>query len=192
MEWLRFELPTKQGRSLSPLVPPNIEPVLANKAVLENASVTLECLASGVPPPGKTPPGGGRPHPRPHLVRLAGARHRSGCGDRMAPAGPSPCSSHFPLFLLNSCSSSAHYTAQSEGLAGPPVSLFSPPDISWFKGRQPVSAREGVTVSADGRVLLIERARLSDAGSYRCVASNVAGRTELQYGLRVNGELPWD
>ncbi|CAK6433530.1 unnamed protein product [Pipistrellus nathusii] len=101
---------SRRDAVLKVLVPPNIEPVLANKAVLENASVTLECLASGVPPP----------------------------------------------------------------------------DISWFKGRQPVSAREGVTVSADGRVLRIERARLSDAGSYRCVASNVAGGTELQYGLRVN------
>lgn len=46
---------TKPGLSLSPLVPPNIEPGPLNKAVLENASVTLECLASGVPPPGKTP-----------------------------------------------------------------------------------------------------------------------------------------
>lgn len=36
-------------------VPPNIEPGPLNKAVLENTSVTLECLASGVPPPGKTP-----------------------------------------------------------------------------------------------------------------------------------------
>lgn len=48
--------PPKMGLSLSPLVPPNIEPGPLNKAVLENASVTLECLASGVPPPGKTPP----------------------------------------------------------------------------------------------------------------------------------------
>ncbi|XP_057580791.1 hemicentin-2 [Hippopotamus amphibius kiboko] len=101
---------SRRDVALKVLVPPNIEPGPVNKAVLENASVTLECLASGVPPP----------------------------------------------------------------------------DISWFKGRQPVSARKGVTVSADGRVLLIERARFSDAGSYRCVASNVAGSTELQYGLRVN------
>ncbi|VTJ68807.1 Hypothetical predicted protein [Marmota monax] len=96
--------------ALKVLVPPSIEPGPVNKAVLENASVTLECLASGVPPP----------------------------------------------------------------------------DVSWFKGRQPLSSRTGVTVSADGRALLIERARLSDAGSYRCVASNVAGSTELQLGLRVN------
>ncbi|XP_053415690.1 hemicentin-2 [Nycticebus coucang] len=101
---------SKRDVALKVLVPPNIEPGPLNKAVLENASVTLECLASGVPPP----------------------------------------------------------------------------DVSWFKGRRPVSARTGVTVSVDGRVLRIERARLSDAGSYRCVASNMAGSTELQYGLRVN------
>uniref|UniRef100_A0A2K5CWV0 Hemicentin 2 n=1 Tax=Aotus nancymaae TaxID=37293 RepID=A0A2K5CWV0_AOTNA len=101
---------SKREVALKVLVPPNIEPGPINKAVLENASVTLECLASGVPPP----------------------------------------------------------------------------DVSWFKGRQPVSSSMGVTVSADGRVLRIEQAQLSDAGSYRCVASNVAGSTELQYGLRVN------
>ncbi|XP_073909095.1 hemicentin-2 isoform X2 [Castor canadensis] len=101
---------SKRDVALKVLVPPNIEPGPVNKAVLENASVTLECLASGVPTP----------------------------------------------------------------------------DVSWFKGRQPVSAWTGLTVSADGRVLHIERARLSDAGSYRCVASSVAGSTELQYGLRVN------
>ncbi|XP_065735248.1 hemicentin-2 [Phocoena phocoena] len=101
---------SRRDVALKVLVPPNIEPGLVKKAVLENASVNLECLASGVPPP----------------------------------------------------------------------------DISWFKGHQPVSAQKGVTVSADGRVLLIERARLSDAGSYRCVASNVAGSAQLQYGLRVN------
>ncbi|XP_075415669.1 hemicentin-2 [Tenrec ecaudatus] len=101
---------SKKDVALKVLVPPNIEPGPLNKAVLENGSVALECLASGVPPP----------------------------------------------------------------------------DVSWFKGRRPISAWRGATPSADGRVLRIERARLADAGSYRCVAANVAGSTELQYGLRVN------
>ncbi|XP_012876738.1 PREDICTED: hemicentin-2 [Dipodomys ordii] len=101
---------SKMDVALKVLVPPNIEPGPINKAVLENTSVTLECLASGVPPP----------------------------------------------------------------------------DVSWFKGRQPAAARAGLAVSADGRTLHIERAQLADAGSYRCVAANVAGSTELQYGLRVN------
>ncbi|XP_036769471.2 hemicentin-2 isoform X1 [Manis pentadactyla] len=101
---------SKRTVALKVLVPPNIEPGPLSKAVLENASVTLECLASGVPPP----------------------------------------------------------------------------DVSWFKGRQPISSQKGVVVSADGRALHVARAQFSDSGSYRCVASNVAGSTERQYGLRVN------
>lgn len=66
--------------------------------------------------------------------------------------------------------------------------VFSLPDVSWFKGRQPISTQRRVIVSADGRVLHIERAQLSDAGSYRCVATNVVGSAGLKYGLQVNGE----
>uniref|UniRef100_A0A5F8HEY5 Hemicentin-2 n=1 Tax=Monodelphis domestica TaxID=13616 RepID=A0A5F8HEY5_MONDO len=60
--------------------------------------------------------------------------------------------------------------------------------ISWYRGRQPISSKPGLMVSSDGRVLRIKRAQLSDAGSYRCVASNVAGSSELKFGLRINGE----
>lgn len=63
-----------------------------------------------------------------------------------------------------------------------------PPDIAWYKGHEKVSAGPGRTLSRDGKHLEIQRARLSDAGSYRCVASNVAGVTELWYSLQVTGE----
>ncbi|KAM9271186.1 hemicentin-2 [Morus bassanus] len=90
-------------------VPPNIEPSVVDLAVLENGTVSLECLASGLPAP----------------------------------------------------------------------------DITWYKGHKLLSAGLGRMLSRDGKHLEIQRARLSDAGSYRCVASNVAGVTELWYSLQV-------
>lgn len=63
-----------------------------------------------------------------------------------------------------------------------------PPDITWYKGREQLLAGPGRTLSRDGKHLEIHRAQLSDAGSYRCVASNVAGVTEFWYSLQVTGE----
>ncbi|KAM6110387.1 LOW QUALITY PROTEIN: hemicentin-2 [Pterocles gutturalis] len=90
-------------------VPPNIEPSAVDLAVLENSTVSLECLASGLPAP----------------------------------------------------------------------------DIAWYKGHEKLSAGMQRTLSRDGKHLEIQHAQLSDAGSYRCVASNVAGVTERWYSLRV-------
>ncbi|KAI6075993.1 Hemicentin-2 [Aix galericulata] len=59
------------------------------------------------------------------------------------------------------------------------------PDISWYKGNEQLVSTLGRILSRDGKRLEIPRAHLSDAGSYRCVASNAAGDTELGYSLRV-------
>ncbi|KAM6237533.1 hemicentin-2 [Spheniscus humboldti] len=91
-------------------VPPNIEPSAVDLAVLENGTVSLECLASGLPAP----------------------------------------------------------------------------DIAWYKGHEQLLAGPGRTLSRDGKCLEIHRAQLSDAGAYRCMASNVAGVAELWYSLRVS------
>ncbi|GAB0198482.1 hemicentin-2 [Grus japonensis] len=91
-------------------MPPNIEPSVVDLAVLENSTVSLECLASGLPAP----------------------------------------------------------------------------DITWYKGHEQLLAGLGRTLSRDGKHLEIQHAQLSDAGSYHCVASNVAGVTERWYSLQVN------
>ncbi|NXJ61810.1 HMCN2 protein, partial [Rostratula benghalensis] len=74
-------------------VPPNIKPSVVDMVILENGTVSLQCLASGMPAP----------------------------------------------------------------------------DISWYKGHEQILAGPGWTLSRDGKHLEIQRAQLSDAGSYRCV-----------------------
>ncbi|TRZ13268.1 hypothetical protein HGM15179_013842 [Zosterops borbonicus] len=59
------------------------------------------------------------------------------------------------------------------------------PDITWYKEQEQLSAGAGVTLSRDGKLLQIPRTRVSDAGSYRCVASSLAGVAELWYSLQV-------
>ncbi|XP_061867610.1 hemicentin-2 [Colius striatus] len=59
------------------------------------------------------------------------------------------------------------------------------PDITWYKGHEQLSSGAGRAVSRDGKRLEIPSARLSDSGSYRCLASNVAGVSELWYNLQV-------
>ncbi|XP_054030144.1 hemicentin-2 [Dryobates pubescens] len=90
-------------------VPPNIEPSLVDLSVLENSTVALECLASGLPAP----------------------------------------------------------------------------DIAWYKGQEQLPAGAGWSLSRDGKLLQLRRVQLSDTGSYRCVASSVAGATQLWYSLQV-------
>ncbi|KAM9594340.1 hemicentin-2 isoform 4-T4 [Morphnus guianensis] len=60
-----------------------------------------------------------------------------------------------------------------------------PPDIAWYKGHEQLLAGPNWTLSRDGKRLEIRHAQLSDAGSYRCVVSNVVGVTELWYSLQV-------
>ncbi|NWX43538.1 HMCN2 protein, partial [Steatornis caripensis] len=43
------------------------------------------------------------------------------------------------------------------------------PNIAWYKGQEQLSAGPDRTLSKDGKHLEIQRAQLSDTGSYRCV-----------------------
>ncbi|XP_067825529.1 hemicentin-1-like [Heptranchias perlo] len=65
------------------------------------------------------------------------------------------------------------------------VSGAPPPVLTWFKGNQLITSMAGISVLENGRAVRIEKAQVSDGGQYRCVASNVAGSTELQYTLQV-------
>lgn len=66
--------------------------------------------------------------------------------------------------------------------------LFFAPAITWYKDGRPLTSAAGVTMLKRGQVLEIERAQLSDAGMYRCVAVNLAGVAEIFHSLQVFGE----
>ena len=62
--------------------------------------------------------------------------------------------------------------------------------ITWYKDGRPLSgAGGGVALLRRGTVLEVGRARVTDAGLYRCVAANVAGSAEASTRLHVHGEL---
>uniref|UniRef100_A0AAZ3SJS1 Hemicentin 1 n=1 Tax=Oncorhynchus tshawytscha TaxID=74940 RepID=A0AAZ3SJS1_ONCTS len=62
--------------------------------------------------------------------------------------------------------------------------------ITWYKDGRPLTSAAGVTILKRGQLLEIDRAQLSDAGLYRCIAVNVAGTSELSHRLQVYGNRP--
>ncbi|XP_056893820.1 hemicentin-1 isoform X2 [Takifugu flavidus] len=59
------------------------------------------------------------------------------------------------------------------------------PAITWYKDGRPLTSAAGLTILKRGQLLEIERAQLSDAGEYRCVAVNMAGVAEMSHHLEV-------
>lgn len=60
--------------------------------------------------------------------------------------------------------------------------------LTWYKDSRPLTSTAGVSILNRGQVLEIDRAQVSDAGLYKCVAVNVAGTAELTLSLQVFGE----
>lgn len=59
--------------------------------------------------------------------------------------------------------------------------------MTWYKDSRPLTSAAGVSILNRGQVLEIDRAQVSDAGLYKCVAVNVAGTAELTLSLQVYG-----
>lgn len=64
--------------------------------------------------------------------------------------------------------------------------IFGPPVV--FPSSQILQVDDHVSVTASGRIVRLERARVSDTGRYTCVATNVAGEDEKDFDVNVQGE----
>ncbi|CAK6971319.1 hemicentin-1 [Scomber scombrus] len=185
-------------------VPPSIRTTgPAERAVVLHKPISLECISSGIPPPSITWLKDGRPvdTTQEHLKLESAGRMLKVTEARLEDSGRYTClatnaageaqqhirlSVHEPPTIRNSGE-----IINQTILSGFPTELEckatgSPlPAITWYKDGRPLTSAAGVTILKRGQVLEIERAQLSDAGMYRCVAVNMAGVAEIFHSLQV-------
>ncbi|XP_061680955.1 hemicentin-1 isoform X2 [Syngnathoides biaculeatus] len=185
-------------------VPPSIRsPENAKRAVVLHETISLECISSGIPAPTITWLKDSRPvdSSQEHFKLESAGRVLKVRGARQEDSGKYTClatnaageaqknirlSVHVPPTIstsgdiINQTILSGFSTELECKAAGNPV-----PAIIWYKDGQPLTSTAGVTMLKLGQVLEIERAQLSDAGMYRCVAINLAGFAEISQSLQV-------
>ncbi|XP_074490966.1 hemicentin-1 isoform X1 [Sebastes fasciatus] len=185
-------------------VPPSIRTTgPAERAVVLHKSISLECISSGIPPPSITWLKDGRPvdTTQGHLKLESAGRMLKVKEARLEDSGRYTClatnaageaQQHIRLSVHEP--PSIPYSGQIINqtiLSGFPTELECKatgnplPAITWYKDGRPLTSAAGVTMLKRGQVLEIERAQLSDAGMYRCVALNLAGVAEISHSLQV-------
>ncbi|XP_060933914.1 hemicentin-1 [Limanda limanda] len=185
-------------------VPPSIRTTgPAERSVVLHKPVSLECISSGIPPPSITWIKDGRPvdTTQEHLKLESAGRILKVTEAKLEDSGRYTClatnaageaQQHIRLSVHEAPSipSSGEIINQTI-VSGFPTELEckatgSPlPAITWYKDGRPLTSAAGVTMLKRGQLLEIERAQLSDAGIYRCVAVNLAGVAEISHNLQV-------
>ncbi|KTF76822.1 hypothetical protein cypCar_00021533 [Cyprinus carpio] len=185
-------------------VPPTIRSTgPAERSVVLHTSVSLQCVVSGIPPPSITWLKDGRPvDTTQEILKLESAgRILHIKKARLEDAGKYTCvatnaageaQQHIRLNVHEPPSIQyAGETLNETILVGFQIQLKckatgSPlPAVTWYKDGRPLTSAAGVNILSRGQVLEIDRAQVSDAGLYKCVAINVAGSAELTYSLQV-------
>ena len=73
------------------------------------------------------------------------------------------------------------------------VTAIPPPQITWYKDGQEIRASALTTgrmeILDDGRELMIRHADVDDTARYTCIARNLAGETEKNIDLTVQGQF---
>ncbi|XP_070817740.1 hemicentin-1 [Chaetodon trifascialis] len=62
---------------------------------------------------------------------------------------------------------------------------FPTPALHWYKDGQILQADGHVSITANGRIVQIRHAQVSDTGRYTCVATNIAGEDEKDFDVNI-------
>ncbi|XP_072686973.1 hemicentin-1 isoform X2 [Canis lupus baileyi] len=187
-------------------VPPMIEGDLGaplNKQVVIAHSLTLECKATGNPPPVLTWLKDGIPVKASDNIRTEGGGKKLEIMSALeADRGQYVC-------VATSVAGEKEIKYEVDVLVPPAIeggdetSYFivmvnnlleldcqvtgSPtPTIMWLKDGQLIDERDGFKVLLNGRKLVIAQAQVSDTGLYRCVATNIAGDRKKEFEVTVH------
>ncbi|NXX50442.1 HMCN1 protein, partial [Tricholaema leucomelas] len=188
-------------------VPPTIKSAgTSERAVVIYKSVTMQCIASGIPSPSITWLKDGQPvNTARGNVRLeSSGRTLQVVRALLEDAGQYTCvatnaageaQQHIRLHVHEPPSlADAGSILNETVVVNNPIHLEcrvsgNPlPAITWYKDNLPLSVAASATLLNRGQVLQIEGAQISDAGVYKCVAVNTAGTAELFYSLQVHGK----
>uniref|UniRef100_A0A3P9M5Z2 Hemicentin 1 n=1 Tax=Oryzias latipes TaxID=8090 RepID=A0A3P9M5Z2_ORYLA len=182
--------------------PPSIRmPGPAERSVILNQTISLECISAGIPPPSITWIKDGRPvDTTKERLKLQSVgrtftisearREDSGKYTCLATNAAGEVQQHIRLSVHPPSILFSEETINQTILSGFPIEFEckatgSPLPVSWSKDGRPLTSVTGVSVLKRGQVLKIERAQLLDAGVYKCLAVNLAGAAELLYSLQV-------
>nr|XP_055175129.1 hemicentin-1 isoform X2 [Nyctereutes procyonoides] len=187
-------------------VPPMIEGDLGaplNKQVVIAHSLTLECKATGNPPPVLTWLKDGVPVKASDNIRTEGGGKKLEIMSALeADRGQYVC-------VATSVAGEKEIKYEVDVLVPPAIeggdetSYFivmvnnlleldcqvtgSPtPTIMWLKDGQLIDERDGFKVLLNGRKLVIAQAQVSDTGLYRCVVTNIAGDRKKEFEVTVH------
>ncbi|NXY61032.1 HMCN1 protein, partial [Callaeas wilsoni] len=174
--------------------------------VTEGSLISLICESSGIPPPSLTWKKNGSPvvpEPSGRVRVLSGGRQlQVAVADRSDTAsytciasnvaGSATKEYNLQVYTRPTISNSGPHPSEVTVTQGSEMSLeceaqgIPEPAVMWLKDGQALSSGRDVAVLARGRVLRLERARVSDTGRYVCVATNAAGLADRKYDLSVH------
>uniref|UniRef100_A0A8C0KRB0 Hemicentin-1 n=1 Tax=Canis lupus dingo TaxID=286419 RepID=A0A8C0KRB0_CANLU len=167
-------------------VPPMIEGDLGaplNKQVVIAHSLTLECKATGNPPPVLTWLKDGIPVKASDNIRTEGGGKKLEIMSALeADRGQYVC-------VATSVAGEKEIKYEVDVLVPPldcQVTGSPTPTIMWLKDGQLIDERDGFKVLINGRKLVIAQAQVSDTGLYRCVATNIAGDRKKEFEVTVH------
>ncbi|KAL3989826.1 Immunoglobulin I-set domain family protein [Acanthocheilonema viteae] len=174
------------------LVPPLILEGERVVQVKENATVTLECIASGNPKPIVVWKRDGR------LLDIRGSRFvikssKASDGGRYTcearnEAGKVSTDFEVDIFIkprFRDLKAEIRVRNGERARLECKVDGHPEPIITWMRGGRPIEDMKNIILSPRGETMMILKSRRADSGSYSCVAKNFAGEAEASFTVTV-------